>query len=104
MSKAMNSKGDTPPALPYPPFNLIQRTGHVGNDNPEEAYDKIGRGIREIIESMLPASWTWDGARVLDFGCGAGRVLRHFLAETERAEFWGCDIDVSSIRWVERNL
>jgi SAM-dependent methyltransferase len=104
MSKDVNSKGDTPPALPYPPLSLIQRTGHVGNDNPEEAYDKIGRGIREIIESMLPAAWTWDGAGVLDFGCGAGRVLRHFLAETERAEFWGCDIDVSSIRWVERNL
>jgi SAM-dependent methyltransferase len=105
MSKrTMNPKGETPTAIPYPPFSLIQRVGHVGNENPEEAYDKIGRGIREIIESMLPAPWTWDGERVLDFGCGAGRVLRHFVPETERNEFWGCDIDVSSIQWLERNL
>jgi SAM-dependent methyltransferase len=104
MSKRMNSKRDIPTAVPYPPLSLIQRVGHVGDDNPEEAYDQVGRGMRAIIESMLPAPWTWDGTRVLDFGCGAGRVLRHFLAETERAEFWGCDIDLPSIQWLERNL
>jgi SAM-dependent methyltransferase len=91
-------------ALPYPPLHLLQRTGHVGNDKPEEAYEKVGLGIRGIIESLLPAPWTWDGKRVLDFGCGAGRILRHFLPETARAEFWGCDIDEPSVEWVRKNL
>jgi SAM-dependent methyltransferase len=100
----MNSQGDTPTTLPYPSLDLLQRTGFVGDDNPKEAYDKIGRGIRGIIESMLPAPWTWDEARVMDFGCGAGRVLRHFLPEAKRAEFWGCDIDFPSVQWIKENL
>jgi SAM-dependent methyltransferase len=31
-------------------------------------------------------------------------VLRHFLTEAQRAEFWGCDIDGPSIEWVKANL
>jgi SAM-dependent methyltransferase len=41
---------------------------------------------------------------VLDFGCGAGRVLRHFLNEADVGELHGCDIDEPSIRWLEENL
>jgi SAM-dependent methyltransferase len=40
----------------------------------------------------------------LDFGSGAGRTLRHFSAEADTAEFWGCDIDEPSIRWIQENL
>lgn len=41
---------------------------------------------------------------MLDFGCGAGRTLRHFAAEAEVAEIWGCDIDRPSIEWLEQHL
>ena len=41
---------------------------------------------------------------MLDFGCGAGRTLRHFLAEARGAEIWGADIDRASIEWLERSL
>ena len=53
---------------------------------------------------MLPTEWSFEGRRVLDFGCGAGRTLRHFLGEAEIAEFWGCDIDEASIAWVSEHL
>src|SRR5439155_20413507 len=56
------------------------------------------------LELLLPADWSWDGKRVLDFGCGAGRTLRHFLDEAKRAEFYGCDIDRPSIEWLEEHL
>ena len=52
---------------------------------------------------MLPADWTFDGKSVLDFGCGAGRTLRHFLDEAESGSFYGCDIDAPSIAWLESN-
>jgi SAM-dependent methyltransferase len=60
--------------------------------------------VRQIITAMLPADWTWDGKRVLDFGCGVGRVLRHFAPEAGAAEFTGCDIHGPSIEWVQQNL
>ncbi len=41
---------------------------------------------------------------MLDFGCGAGRTLRHFLPEAESGEFWGTDIDAPSIDWIQENL
>ena len=42
---------------------------------------------------------------MLDFGCGAGRTLRHFLPEAAGgAEIWGADIDEPSIDWISRNL
>src|SRR5581483_10452366 len=53
---------------------------------------------------LLPDDWIWEGKRALDFGCGSARVLRHFAAEAERGEFWGCDIDEASIAWDRANL
>jgi SAM-dependent methyltransferase len=41
---------------------------------------------------------------VLDFGCGSGRTLQHFIEEAESAEFWGADIDPASIEFVEAEL
>ncbi len=60
--------------------------------------------MRARIERLLPPGWAYDGKRVLDFGCGSARVLRQFLDEAERGEFWGCDIDGPSIDWVKTNL
>jgi SAM-dependent methyltransferase len=64
----------------------------------------LGRESRDQIVSMLPEGWIFEGKRVLDFGCGAGRTLRHFLQEAETAEFWGCDIDDRSIGWLREHL
>jgi SAM-dependent methyltransferase len=87
-----------------PPLDLLQRTGNVGAVEPERAYDEIGKEIRHHIYYTLPQNWCWRGARVLDFGCGAGRVLRQFAVEAKEAEFWGCDIHAPSIEWVNENL
>jgi SAM-dependent methyltransferase len=68
------------------------------------AYDRIGHESRASIVSLLPDDWTWEGKDVLDFGCGAGRTLRHFIQEAETATFSGCDIDRESIDWLAENL
>jgi SAM-dependent methyltransferase len=60
--------------------------------------------VRERIEAILPGDWDLEGKRVLDFGCGAGRVLRHFLAEGSSTELWGCDIDGPSVAWLVDNM
>jgi ubiquinone/menaquinone biosynthesis C-methylase UbiE len=49
--------------------------------------------------------YDFEGRRVLDFGCGAGRVLRHFAPEAEAGgEFWGCDPYPPTIEWLKANL
>ncbi len=88
---------------PYPPIELATRVGELhGADF--ALYEEIGRNVRAEILGVLPESWTFDGKRVLDFGCGAGRTLRHFLAEAENGSFHGCDIDGPSIAWLEAHL
>jgi SAM-dependent methyltransferase len=82
----------------------MQRVGRIDDRDIAAAYDAIGRHSRARIERLLPADWSWEGRRVLDFGCGAGRTLRHFLDEAEHAEFHGCDIDDRSIAWLSENL
>jgi SAM-dependent methyltransferase len=87
--------------LPLPPTELAERVGRLGS---AEAYEAVGRALREAVDQALPAGWTWPGKRVLDFGCGAGRVLRHFAPEAAQAEFTGCDIDAPSIDWINAHL
>jgi cyclopropane fatty-acyl-phospholipid synthase-like methyltransferase len=90
--------------LPYPPTDLLQRVGNVDAAQQEKIYDDIGRAARQQIESALPSTWSWDGKRVLDFGCGAGRVLRQFADCADMADLHGCDIHEPSIAWMNDNL
>lgn len=90
--------------FPLPPDHLLQRIGLKGSRDLVEAYERTGPEHRRLIERALPSDWSWQGKRVLDFGCGSGRVLRHFAPEAEEGEFWGCDLDQPSIAWLEENL
>jgi SAM-dependent methyltransferase len=92
----------TTEGLPLPPVELAARVGPAGAD--PARYEEVGRRTREGILAALPEGWSFAGKRVLDFGCGAGRTLRHFLAEADVAELHGCDIDEPSIAWLEANL
>ena len=92
--------------FPLPPRELASRvfaTIEAWSD-PERAYLELGEQTKEQIVRMLPATWRFEGKRVLDFGSGAGRTLRHFAAEAELAEFWACDIDERSVAWLAENL
>jgi SAM-dependent methyltransferase len=83
-----------------PPSSLIARVGGTDAD-----YAGIGAAHRAFIESVLPGDWSFEGKRVLDFGCGAGRTLEAFRPEAESGgDFWGSDIHAPSIEWAERHL
>lgn len=95
---------DTTPTFPIPPGEQIARIGPMGETDPVGEYERTGLDHRKLIDSVLPADWSWEGRRVLDFGCGSGRVIRHFGAEATKAEVWGCDLDAPSIAWLNENL
>jgi SAM-dependent methyltransferase len=91
--------------VPLPPLHLANRVLSLdGWGDPFEAYELLGAETRRALVRLLPDEWSFEGKRVLDFGCGAGRTLRHFLAEAEQGEFWGADIDAPSIEWLGRTL
>jgi SAM-dependent methyltransferase len=89
---------------PQPPTALIGYVGHHDPARQAEDFELFGRRYRAAILDLLPPDWSFEGKRVLDFGCGSGRVLRHFLEEAEVAELHGSDIDAASIAWLQQNL
>jgi SAM-dependent methyltransferase len=90
---------------PYPPFELANRVLSLdGWGEPFAAYERLGAETKDALLDLLSDDWSFEGKRVLDFGCGAGRTLRHLLDEAERGELWGADIDAASIAWIEANL
>jgi SAM-dependent methyltransferase len=86
----------TPEQLP--PADLAGRVGRA------DLFEELGRLARADIVEVLPEGWSFAGKRVLDFGCGPGRVLRQFLPEAEVAEFLACDIHAESVAWVDRTM
>ena len=97
------SAGEARSDLPLPPLDLALRVGPV-RDRSYESYLVTGTRLRQTIDDLLPEDWTFEGKRVLDFGCGAGRVLRQFREEADEAEIWGCDIHPESVEWLQSNL
>ncbi len=86
--------------LPLPPLDLAVRIGSPTL----EGFEEIGRGVKQAIVRCLPPEFDFSGSRCLDFGCGIGRVIRQFADEARSAEFWGCDIDGTSIRWAVEHM
>jgi SAM-dependent methyltransferase len=108
-------------ALPLPPLALRERVGATTfptsavhermvrkaswwDPDPAQSWLRQGRHLVRIMREQLPADFGLSGARVLDFGCGAGRVLRH-LPEVvgDAGELHGVDIDGPSIAWLQAN-
>jgi ubiquinone/menaquinone biosynthesis C-methylase UbiE len=67
-------------------------------------FDRVGAVTRDSIVEALGSDWSWQGKRVLDFGCGVGRLLRNLTAEAEVARIDGCDLHQESINWCRANL
>jgi SAM-dependent methyltransferase len=90
---------------PYPPFELMRRVFGVSQwSEPTRVYEQLGAETKSAVMRLLPDDWSFAGKRVLDFGCGSGRTLRHFLSEAEVGEFWGADIDRPSLDWLRETL
>jgi SAM-dependent methyltransferase len=90
---------------PLPPLHLADRVLSLeGWDDPYEAYVRLGADTKAELLALLGDDWAFDGRRLLDFGCGAGRTLRHFLGEAETCEVWGADIDAASVEWLQGAL
>ena len=63
----------------------------------------IGRpGLEEFLEP--PDYWESTPARVLDLGCGCGRVGRWLLSTSRPERYVGIDLHAGMIEWCQTNL
>jgi SAM-dependent methyltransferase len=91
-------------SAPLPPRALAIRAGVPDPADVIDSYRAVGRDTRATILALLGDDWSFAGKRVLDFGCGSGKVMRHFLPEAADCELWGCDIDERSVEWINAEL
>jgi len=82
--------------------------------------DQLGRvqsrDLRIVATTGYQDFWTFeellfanglqrsDQVSLLDWGCGHGRLTRHFIREWPKAEVWGADIDADNISWAKAHL
>jgi SAM-dependent methyltransferase len=89
--------------LPLPPATLRTQIGPLHAD--AGFFLRSGRSQAELVRSLLfeNGEHIEELDALLDFGCGCGRVLRHWarLHGTRRC---GCDIDARMIEWCRTNL
>jgi SAM-dependent methyltransferase len=91
-------------SLPVPPEHLRMRVS--GSSDPE-LFLVLGARIAADLRRALSVAGVelgTSGQTVLDFGCGSGRVLRHFTAEAAAARFIGVDVDPEAIEWCTTHL
>jgi SAM-dependent methyltransferase len=89
--------------LPLPPARLRAQVGPLHAD--ADFFLRSGRHNADLIRDVLRE----DGSPIeeldalLDWGCGCGRVLRHW-SDLPRTRVLGCDITPKMVEWCNENL
>jgi SAM-dependent methyltransferase len=89
-------------AVPTPPAELMRRVAHTE----DPLFFKIGglKTFGEFTDVLNRYRELGSVRRLLDWGCGCGRVTVHFLSEPNMPEVFGCDIDPDAIAWCRDHL
>jgi SAM-dependent methyltransferase len=95
-------RADLDRLMPTPPTELMVRVASVG----DPSIFKAGglKSFTDFYDAICRRRDFRSTRRLLDWGCGCGRVTAHFLLEPERPEVFGCDIDGAAIAWCQENL
>jgi len=86
--------------IPHPSLRMGYHT--TSNEHYLESGKKTYLSITSLMKNYdihLEKS-----SAILEWGCTTGRVLRHFVKEAQKTEFWGLDLDEHSILWAKENL
>jgi SAM-dependent methyltransferase len=89
---------------PLPPDELQYRVSGVRDG--EATFRESGRISAVEIEAAL-ASWERpldSFARILDFGCGCGRIVMWLEGLAAQTELCGTDIDADALEWASANF
>ncbi|HLW60021.1 MAG TPA: class I SAM-dependent methyltransferase [bacterium] len=91
-----------PDGILFPPPRL--RTTVAGKSDPSWWFGSGELSARDILGTLAENGfYIGSGWKVLDFGCGAGRVIRH-LWSVARADLYGTDSNPMLVDWCDRVL
>ena len=79
-------------AIPLPPAKLTTRATWLG----PRVFDKWGYALKRKLDAAMGKP-----RRVLDWGCGAGRLARYLASE---CDYTGIDIDAEAVAWCRANI
>jgi SAM-dependent methyltransferase len=90
------------PTLPIPSDSLIfAATATKDVDWFLRSGEEFARALQNALGEIGRPLTSFS--KVLDFGCGSGRVLRHW-ATTQGPAYFGCDYNPLSVAWNKENL
>lgn len=94
---------ETDDGLPIPPAKLVVL---VGGPTTYAKFFHGGKDIANTIRTTLAAENVAmaDLSAVLDFGCGCGRVIRHWHSLAPKVAIHGTDYNDELIGWCRTNL
>jgi len=96
--------------------NRPERDGHIFPVPPKHLWfgygitaDEYLRSGEAHVNTMMSIANSSDfslreGNRILDLGCGAGRMIRWLDKIAAQCEIWGLDINARCIKWCQQNL
>jgi len=93
---------DLDSAAPTPPAELIRRV--AGQVDPHFFKADGLKGFTDFVDALRRHRPVTSIRRMLDWGCGCGRLSVHFLLDGAIPEFFGCDIDTEATVWCQENL
>jgi SAM-dependent methyltransferase len=102
-TRGMATRGAETDGLPLPPARLRAQIGPSHAD--ARVFLESGRIQAELIRDLLRENGTPvdDLDAILDWGCGCGRVLRHWSGLSQ-TRVLGCDINPKMVGWCRDNL
>jgi len=90
--------------IPFPPIDLIKLV--TGGDD-VSVFDGTGAADLDLVRrAVAEAGFNPKSVpcRVLDWGCGCGRIARHWDADGGQIELFGCDINPALVNWSRENI
>jgi ubiquinone/menaquinone biosynthesis C-methylase UbiE len=87
--------------LPIPPKRLYLGYGSTTQEYLSSGEKDVARMLELAAVSGLSLA---ERDRVLDFGCGAGRMIRHLSPLASTCEIWGTDISAECVYWCRQHM
>lgn len=88
------------PDVVLPPDYLIFETFHLDYDS----YYFGGQKSAKSIVSQVAPFITLQNKKILDWGCGPGRIIRHLHNEVQDCEIHGVDYNKTNLNWCAENI
>ena len=84
---------------PQPPLQLQERVGGAKD------FISVGASTVSLILTYVEKyKRICDARRVLDWGCGCGRIITQMAKFVSSERLYGCDIDSAAIEWDQENI